>query len=53
MSAERARALTSAEAAAVNAVDDEGAVRLLRDLVRARSVVPPDTEERAAGVVAE
>jgi acetylornithine deacetylase/succinyl-diaminopimelate desuccinylase family protein len=45
--------LTSAETAAVNAVDDDAVVRLLRDLVSARSVIPPDTEEKAATVVAD
>jgi len=45
--------LTPAETAAVNAVNDEAVVRLLHDLVAARSVIPPDTEEKAATVVAE
>jgi acetylornithine deacetylase/succinyl-diaminopimelate desuccinylase family protein len=45
--------LTSAEMAALDAVDESGTVALLRDLVRARSVWPQDTEEKAAIVVAE
>lgn len=45
--------LTASEAAAAGAVDREDVVRLLRDLVRAPSVVPPGDEERAAIVAAE
>lgn len=44
--------LTVAEKAAVGAVDGAATVELLRDLVRARSVWPEDTEEAAARVVA-
>ena len=45
--------ITAAEAAVLDAVDDGGAVGLLHDLVRARSVWPQDTEEAAARVVAD
>jgi acetylornithine deacetylase/succinyl-diaminopimelate desuccinylase family protein len=45
--------LSAAETAVLNAVDDDATVALLRDLVRARSVVPPDTEAQAARVVAD
>ncbi len=44
--------VTAAETAAVNAVDGDGALALLRDLVRAKSVWPADDEEAAAKVVA-
>ncbi len=45
--------LTREEAAAVEAVREAELVALLRDLVRAPSVVPPGSEEAAAAVVAE
>ena len=44
--------LTAAEKAVVDAIDGDGTVTLLRDMVRARSVHPADTEEAAARVVA-
>jgi acetylornithine deacetylase/succinyl-diaminopimelate desuccinylase family protein len=44
--------LTSAESAALAAVDEPGTAALLRDLVQARSVWPKDNEEAAALVVA-
>jgi hypothetical protein len=43
--------LTATESAAVSAVDGDGAVTLLGDLVRAESVWPKDMEEGAARVV--
>ena len=45
--------LTAPETAAVNAVDGAGAVALLGDLVRAKSVWPEDMEEEAAQIVAK
>src|SRR5262245_21614630 len=44
--------LTAAEKAVVDAVDADGTVTLVRDMVRARSVHPADTEEKAARGVA-
>jgi acetylornithine deacetylase len=45
--------LSPPERALADAVDEGGAIRLLQDLIRAESVVPPGTEDKAARVVAQ